>query len=128
MRVKPNIRVPINEAPYATTKVVNPTIDRVLVDESPSTAIKVVNPTTNKVLADKSPSTTTEVVYPTIDSEGNGGGQTNLQGRPTMPRVETTRPLVHDHIAQREELRKEKNRKHKQASCVRPTATNDKTK
>jgi hypothetical protein len=51
-----------------------------------------------------------------------------LQGRPTMPRVESTRPLVHDHIAQREELKKEKNRKHKQASCARLATANDKTK
>jgi hypothetical protein len=79
-------------------------------NESPFIAIEVVNPTTNKVLADESPSATTEVVHPTIDSEGNGGRQTNLQGRPTMPRVETTRALVHDHIAQREELMMEKNR------------------
>jgi hypothetical protein len=45
-----------------------------------------------------------------------------------MPRAETTRPLIHDHIVQREELRKEKNRKHKQASCARLIVTNDKTK
>jgi hypothetical protein len=45
-----------------------------------------------------------------------------------MPRAKTTRPLVHDHIGQKEELRKEKNKKHKQASCVRLATTNDKTK
>jgi hypothetical protein len=45
-----------------------------------------------------------------------------------MPGAKTTRPLVHDHIAQRKELRKEKNRKHKHVSCVRLVAANDKTK
>jgi hypothetical protein len=45
-----------------------------------------------------------------------------------MPRVKTTRPPVHDQIAQREKLRNEKNGKHKQASCARLTTTNDKTK
>jgi len=67
MKAEPSIRVPINESPF--------------------TATKVVNPTTYKVLADELPFSTTEVVHPTIYSEGNGGGQTNLQGRPTMPRV-----------------------------------------
>jgi hypothetical protein len=108
MRAKPSIMVPINKSPFAATKV--------------------VNPTTYKVLADELPFATTEVVHPTIYSEGNGGGQTNLQGRPTMPRVETTRLPVHDCIAQREELRTEKNTMHKQASCARLTITNDKTK
>jgi hypothetical protein len=42
--------------------------------------------------------------------------------------VETTRPLVHDHIAQRNELRKEKNRKHKHVSRARLAISNDKTK
>jgi hypothetical protein len=98
------------------------------VDESPFSTTKIINPTTNRVLFYESPSATIEVVDPTIDSECNGGRQTNLQGGPTMPGVETTRPLVHDHIAQREELRKEKNRKHKQASCARLAVTNDKTK
>jgi hypothetical protein len=79
-------------------------------NESTFTAIEVVNPTTNKVLADESPFATTKVVHPTIDSEGKGGRQTNLQGRHTMPRVETTRALIHDHIGQRKELMKEKNR------------------
>jgi hypothetical protein len=83
------------------------------VDESPFSTIEVINPTIDRVLANESPSITTKVVNPTIDSEGNGGRQTNLQGRPTMPRAKTTRPPVHDHIAQRKELRKEKNRKHK---------------
>jgi hypothetical protein len=31
--------------------------------------------------------------------------------------AKTTRPPVHDHIVQREKLRKEKNRKNKHASC-----------
>jgi len=115
-----------NESPSTTAEVVNPTTNKVLTNESPYVAIKVVNPTINKVLVDESPSITTKVVNPTIDSESNGGGQTNLQGRPTMPRVESTRPLVHDHIAQREELRKEKNRKHKQRA--RLATANDKTK
>jgi hypothetical protein len=88
----------------------------------------VVNPTINKVLNDESPSITSKVVNPTINNEGNGGGQTNLQGRPTMLRAKPTRPPVHDHIAQREELRKEKKKKHKQTSCARLATTNDKTK
>jgi hypothetical protein len=127
-RAKPSIRVLVDESPSIATEVVNPTIDRVIADESPSATTKIISLTKNKVLAYESPSITTEVVYPTIDSEGNGGGQTNLQGGPTMLRAKTTRPLVHDHIGQREELRKEKNRKHKQASCVRLVAANDKTK
>ncbi len=69
------------------SEVDNPTTNKVPSDESPFAATKVVNPTTDRVLADESPSITTEVVNPTIDSEGNGGGQTNLQGGPTMPRV-----------------------------------------
>ncbi len=141
-------KVPVNESPSTTTEVVNPTTDKVLVDESPlitievdnpttnkvfvnespSTTTEVVNPTTNKVLVNESPSITTEVVNPTIDSEGNEGGQTNLQGGPTMLKVETTRPPVHDHIAQRKELRKEKNRKHKHASHANLAVANDKTK
>jgi hypothetical protein len=168
MKAKPNIKVPVDESSAVATKVVNPTIDKVIVNESPSAAIKVdnpttnkvgvdespfaaievvnpttervyvnespfattkvVNPTTNKVLADESPSITIEVVNPTINSEGNGGGQTNLQGGPTMPRAKTTRPPVHDHIAQREELRKEKNKKHKQGSRAILAAASDKTK
>jgi hypothetical protein len=64
-------------------------------DESPFATIKVVNPTTNRVPADESPSATIKVVNPTIESEGNGRGQTNLQGGPTMLGAETTRPLIH---------------------------------
>ncbi len=90
--------------------------------------LEVVNPTTNRVHVDESPFATIEVVNPSIDSEGNGGGQTNLQGGPTMLGAKTTRPPVHDHIAQRKELRKEKNKKHKQASCAKLAAVNDKTK
>jgi hypothetical protein len=121
-------KIHVDESPFATTKVVNPTTNRVLIKESPFAATKVVNPTTNRVLTDESPSITIKVVTPTIDSEGNGGGQTNLQGGSTMPGAKTTRPPSHDHIAQREELRKEKNRKHKQALHVRLATTNDKTK
>ncbi len=71
------------------------------IDESPFATTKVVNPTTNKVPTDESPSTTIKVVNPTMDNECNGGRQTNLQGGPTMLGAKTTRPLVHDHIAQR---------------------------
>ncbi len=98
------------------------------VDESPFATIEVVNPTTNRVHVDVSPFATIDVVNPTIDSECNGGRQTNLQGGPTMRGAKTTRPLVHDHIPQREELKKEKNRKHKQASRARLIVTNDKIK
>jgi hypothetical protein len=91
------------------------------VDESPFATIEVVNPTTNMVHVDESPSTT-------INNECNERRQRNLQGGPTMPGAETTRPLVHDHITQREELRKEKNRKHKQTSHARLVITNNKTK
>ncbi len=81
------------------------------IDESPFATTKVVNPTTNKVPTDESPSATIKVVNPTMDNECNEGRQTNLQKGPTMLGAKTARPLVHDHIAQREELRKEKKQK-----------------
>jgi hypothetical protein len=114
-----------NESPFATIKVVNPTTNRGFPNESPFAPTEVVNPTIDKIITNESLFVTIEVVNPTIDCEGNAGGQTNLQGGPTMPRAKTIRPLIHDHIAQRKELRKRKNRKHKQTSHAKLATTND---
>ncbi len=45
MKAEPNIKVAIAKSPFVATKVVNPTIDKVLTNESPSTTTEVVNPT-----------------------------------------------------------------------------------
>jgi hypothetical protein len=118
----------VNESPSVPLRLLIPPQIGFMLMNHHMLPLEVVNPTTNRVHVDESPFATIEVVNPSIDSEGNGGRQTNLQGRPTMPRAKTTRPPVHDHIAQRKELRKEKNRKHKHASYARLVAANDKTK
>jgi hypothetical protein len=82
MRVEPNIRVPINESPSTTTMVVNPITNGFLLMNHHLLPLKLLSHYANRVHVDESPSVTTEVVHPTIDSEGNGGGQKKLQGRP----------------------------------------------
>jgi hypothetical protein len=48
MRAKRSIKLPIDESPYVTTKLVNPTIDTVIANESPFVVIEVDNHTTNR--------------------------------------------------------------------------------
>jgi hypothetical protein len=43
-----------------------------------------------------------------VDIMCNGGEPTNLQGGPTTPLIEVTRPLIHD-VMQRKEIRRERN-------------------
>ncbi|CAM6016585.1 unnamed protein product [Sphagnum balticum] len=119
-----------NESPHVVNGIAN-----AIGDESITTANEVANATSQG-----SQATNIEAAYVSIgqglqciaiqiansiivDIMCNGGGPTNLQGGPSTPPIEATRPLIHD-VVQRKDMRRRKELE-QQASLTCMTSCNN---